>query len=171
MINYWKQTLSLVIILYPILFGCATDSPSASIEVILQEELTPFPNNWIEITPGIAASSLKVHGFKLYEEKRYDQALIIFDEIPVNEMDEGVPFFRANILLALDQYEAAQNAFQAIDANSPFYKESLWYQILLLLRQNQIKQAHTLIDNYQDLGFDFKKEEINNLQQLVKSLY
>ena len=150
-------------ILVAFVLGCS----NLDWQTIVNEELIPYPNDWLDIQSGIAAPNLKTQAFKLYEEGRYDQALILFDEMPYHQRDEGYSFFRAQTLLALQQYDNAQTTLTQIAQENPYYLQALWYQILLSLQKGKIMDGKLRLETYLQLKPSFKLEEA---QELLGSL-
>jgi tetratricopeptide (TPR) repeat protein len=126
-------------------FSCEKTPKDTS--TTISDHFTPYPNEVATIESGVAPSTMAGQAMKLYEEERYDQAIILFNELI---QSEGSPekryswvFYKGNAEMAQDQYQNALSTFSYLPADHPLYEDAQWYRGLLLLQLNQIKEAKT----------------------------
>ncbi len=136
---------------------------------ILEENLVAYPNEYLRIDPKISSQTILQQAFRLYEERRYDQALILFDEYLSGKSDEDVLFYRSNTLFSLGQFDLAAQGFKKISAASRYYHPSLWYRALLLLKGGDREAAKKLLENYLSLSTTYKRREAKQLLNRLQS--
>ena len=149
-----------------LVLGCSND-PTRNIEAFIHEELVPYPNDYLKIAPNLAASTFKEQTFKLYDQGRFDQALILFDELPQYDLDESTAFFRANALIAQQQYDLALPILSGISAKSEYYLQAQWYQILLHLKKEEYQIAKKKLENFKQIQGAFKTAPTKELSFIL----
>lgn len=100
---------------------------------LFKQFFVPHENDVVKIADGFAAQGLREQAFRLYDQKRYHQALILFDELSRGQSDAEIGFFKGNILLALGQYQNAYSNFQQIPTGDKRYAAARWYSALASL--------------------------------------
>ncbi len=140
-------------------------SAAGRIEPSFEALFEPHPNDYLKLPPNRAPTNLTEQAFRLYSEERYDQALILFDQIPYHPKSEDIQLFRACALLVQEQFQPAMESLKKISSNSDYYHPALWYQILIYLQLEQENQAKKLLTNYLSLQPTFKREEALALQK------
>jgi len=130
-----------------LLTSCQSPPPDTS--TVLQDHFTPYPNKVLTIDYSRAASRMEDQAMRLYEQERYDQAVILFNELIQQETSvEGRynwVFYKGNAQLAQGSVEAARATFSYIPENEKLYPESLWCQALCLLHLNRLEEARQLL--------------------------
>lgn len=117
------------ILIFPFLKSAEPPVPAE----LFKQFFVPHENDVVRIEAGFAAQGLREQAFRLYDQKRYHQALILFDELLQAQSDAEIVFFKGNILLALGQYQNAYSNFQQIPANDKRYAAAQWYTALASL--------------------------------------
>ncbi len=138
-------------------------------ELDIDQLYVPHKNDRIKIVKGRAATNITEQAFKLYEEGRYDQALILFDELLKEKKDNNLEFYRANTLFAMQQYQVALEDFRKIPVESDYYPSALWYQALILLKLNKGNEAEASVELLQTEYPAFKNEEAALLLRYIRN--
>lgn len=98
----------------------------------------------------MAAQRLREQAFRLYDEQRYDQALVLFDELLKGQKDPELLFFTGNTLLVLGQYQNALRTFQEVPQGHDRFLSSQWYAGLASLQLEQVDQAKAHLQGVAD---------------------
>lgn len=135
-----------VLLLFTVIFilpSCV--ETERDISSVIQDHFLPYPNEIATIEKGVAPNTMAGQAMKLYEEKRYDQAIILFNELiqieGTTEKRYSWIFYKANAELAQGQYQNALKTFSYLPSGHILFEESQWYIGLISLQQGQITQA------------------------------
>jgi tetratricopeptide (TPR) repeat protein len=92
-----------------------------------------------------------------YNGKQYAHALMILKQIPDNQFNPRISFFKAICFLYLDELKAAVASLDQIIAtmDPSYYDEAIYYKAIALLRMGKKKSA---------------KEQLNNLSEMFSPL-
>ncbi len=124
-------------------------SPQADTSAVLEDYFQPYPNKVLAIDSSVAATTLEDQALRLYEQKRYDQAIVLFDELIQTEsrVEERYTwlFYKGNAQLAQGQLEKAIDTFDYLPADHPLYEDSRWYMALALLQLDRQEEAREVL--------------------------
>ncbi len=139
--RFYLYSLGFGIIL--LLFNC--NNSSTNPPFVIQDHFSPFPNEITATESGVAPSTMAGQAMKLYEEGRYDQAIILFNELiqvegSVEQRYSWI-FYKGNAEMAQGQLQNALTTFSYLPGDHPLYEESQWYRGLLFLQLGQSKEA------------------------------
>lgn len=119
----------------------------------------PYPN--IE-NPQERGEETFDSAFLYYEASRYQEALKFLEKRKGN----AARFYSGQCYLALEDYAAARNAFQSVDADDPTYGTvSVWYLALTELQLQNPDRAKELLQN-----FAIKPDYQEKAARLLKAL-
>ena len=139
------STVLLLSTFYFLLLLPSCQPPELDTSSVIQDYFTPYPNEVVLVKKGAAPSTMAGQAMKLYEEGRYDQAIILFNELV--QIEGSVEkryswiFYKGNAELAQNQYQKALTTFSYLPSDHPLYKDSRWYVSLIYLQLGQIKEA------------------------------
>ena len=163
-----RKAFPYTIFTFLLIFSC--QNPEADTSTIIQDYFQPYPNEMIAINSSAAASSMGDQAMRLYEEQRYDQAIILFNELiqiegSVEKRYSWI-FYKGNAQMAQGQLEEALTNFGYLPAGHPFFEEGLWLQGLIYLQQNQKEKAKMV---FREL--DQTSPRYSESQALLKRLF
>ncbi len=151
-----------------LIFSC--QSPPADTSTIIEDYFQPFPNQIVNINSAAAASSMGDQAMRLYEEGRYDQAIILFNELI---QIEGAPaksyswiFYKGNAELAQGQLDNALKSFAYIPSDHPNHQDAQWLNSLIFLQKGEKERAKSLLKLIQQ---DHPKQA--QVQSILKSFF
>ncbi len=129
------NSIGLYTLLVILLFSTACQSSEqVDANELFKQYFLPAQNDVINTAEGAAAQQLHEQAFRLYDQERYHQALLLFDEVLRVDKNQDILFFKANTLLVLGQYQSAYQFFMEIPADSQRYMDSQWYAALSAMR-------------------------------------
>ncbi len=133
----------LCVVISVLLAACAS-SEQLDTNELFKQYFQPAKNDVVNTIDGAAAQQLHEQAFRLYDQERYHQALLLFDEVLRVDENPDFLFFKANTLLVLGQYQSAYQAFTAVPAQNKRYTDSQWYAALaaMMLGNNENSQQH-----------------------------
>lgn len=134
---------SLCVVISILLAACASSEQQDTNE-LFKQYFQPAKNDVVNTMDGAAAQQLHEQAFRLYDQERYHQALLLFDEVLRVDKNPDFVFFKANTLLILGQYQSAYQSFVAVSAEHKRYAESQWYAALaaMMLGNNENSLQH-----------------------------
>ena len=141
-LHWGTKLLSLVLLVVTFNWSC-TSANSGDHHELFQEFFKPTDNDVVKTDAGAAAQRLNEQAFRLYDQQRYDQALILFDELLKGQKTPDLLFFKGNTLLILGQYQAALDVFLEIPEEHRRFGDSQWYAGLASMKLEQVDQAKT----------------------------
>jgi tetratricopeptide (TPR) repeat protein len=155
-----KLSTSILFFFILLFFSCC-ENKNIDTSSIIADHFTPYPNEVATTESGVAPSTLAGQAMTLYEEERYDQAIILFNELI---QAEGSPekryswiFYKANAELAQGQYQNALSTFSYLPSDHPLYEDAQWYRGLVLLQLNQRKEAKTAFQQIKKAHFRYQE--------------
>lgn len=133
----------LCVVLSVLLAACAS-SEQIDTHELFKQYFQPAKNDVVNTMDGAAAQQLHEQAFRLYDQERYHQALLLFDEVLRVDKNPDFLFFKANTLLVLGQYQSAYQSFVAVPAENQRYADSQWYAALaaMMLDNNENSLQH-----------------------------
>ena len=138
---HWETKLLSIVLLVASLTWSCSSATSADYHELFKEYFVPAENDLVKTDAGAAAQRLNEQAFRLYDQQRYDQALILFDELLKGQKTPDLLFFKGNTLLTLGQYQAALEIFLQVPEDHQRFSDSQWYAGLASLRMDRITQA------------------------------
>ncbi len=138
---HWETKLLSIVLLVTSLTWSCSSATSADHHELFKEYFTPTENDLVKTDSGEAAQRLNEQAFRLYDQQRYDQALILFDELLKGEKTPDLLFFKGNTLLTLGQFQVALDVFLEVPEDHERFADSQWYAGLASLRMDRITQA------------------------------
>jgi len=133
----------LCVVISVLLAACAS-SEQLDTNELFKQYFQPAKNDVVNTMDGAAAQQLHEQAFRLYDQERYHQALLLFDEVLRVDKNADFLFFKANTLLMLRQYQSAYQAFAAVPVENQRYADSQWYAALaaMMLGDNENSLRH-----------------------------
>lgn len=122
---------------------------SVSGETLYADNYEPYPSNVLaSITRGDSGMTLQQQAVQAYENGRYEKAIPMLEEILNKEPENagwqlvlGICYLENN-----DAEEAEKTLLKAAqNPNSLFYQQAQWYLALTYLKQNNKKQAASVL--------------------------
>ncbi len=107
--------------------------------------------------------------FELYEQKKYKEASIKFDEILTQDPDNTfINFYSAISDLEIGNVNVASKKFQSIinDRDNLFVQQSEWYLSLCHIKQNQTDEAVKILKRIIEREGYYKKQAENLLAEI-----
>lgn len=169
-LSYYRwvsKTLPLLLFTSFLLWSCSATTET-DLQQLFKENFSPAKNNLVKTDTGMAAQRLREQAFRLYDEQRYDQALILFDELRKGQEDPGLLFFTGNTLLVLGQYQNAQRTFQEVPEEHPRFLSSQWYAGLASLQLGQSEQAQLHLKRVADSTSGNYRNKARQLLRLLE---
>ena len=109
-------------------------------------------------------ANLEEVAFSLYDTKQYNSAIEAFNELPNSDRIE---FYKANALIANEQYDKAVIILETLISKSTLYTEAAkWYLALTYLGNKNENAARTLLDDISNSDSFFK----SLADEVIKSL-
>ncbi len=139
-LNWEAKLLPVFLFVFSLTWSCST-ADSADHHELFKEHFTPTKNDIVKTDAGAAAQRLNEQAFRLYDQQRYDQALILFDELLKGQKAPDLLFFKGNTLLTLGQYQAALDVFLEVPEEHQRFADSQWYAGLASLKLERFTQA------------------------------
>lgn len=147
-IDFLYNSIGLYTLLAVLLLSAACQSSDpVDTNELFKEYFLPAPNNIINTAEGAAAQQLHEQAFRLYDQERYHQALLLFDEVLRVDKNLDILFFKANTLLVLGQYQSAYQVFMEIPTDSQRYIDSQWYAALAAMMTGDNKNSRQHLEN------------------------
>lgn len=137
----WESNVLPVLFIVALLIWSCSSSEGADHHELFKEYFSPTSNDLVKTNTGEATQRLNEQAFRLYDQQRYDQALILFDELLKGQKDPNLLFYKGNTLLILGQYQSALQIFQTMPEGHGRYLSSQWYAGLASLKLGQLTQA------------------------------
>ena len=162
----WASTPLLSYFILVLLIWSCSASSRVDHQQLFKQYFSPTENDWIKTNAGQAAQRLQEQAFRLYDEQRYDQALILFDELLKGQRDPNLLFFTGNTLLVLGQYQNALRIFQEVPEGHDRFVASQWYAGLASMQLEQIAQAKLHLErvaNSEENGYRTKARQLLQL--------
>lgn len=138
---HWETKLLYIFLLIASLTWSCSSANSADHDELFKAYFSPTENDLVKTDSGAAAQRLNEQAFRLYDQQRYDQALILFDELLKGQQAPDLLFFKGNTLLTLGQFQAALDVFLKVPEDHRRFADSQWYAGLASLRMDRITQA------------------------------
>jgi predicted Zn-dependent protease len=139
-----RSNIPVIILILLSAFSCRRAQPVDS-ETLFERYFQPYPNEIEKVQEGFAAASIRGQAFRLYDEGRFDQAKVLFEELLRESTDYDVVFYLANTQLALGDPGQARRLLSAIPAGHRYYASGQWYLALALLKSKQEEEARTVL--------------------------
>lgn len=127
-----------------ILLAACASSEQIDTHELFKQYFQPAKNDVVNTMEGAAAQQLHEQAFRLYDQERYHQALLLFDEVLRVDKKPDFLFFKANTLLVLGQYQSAYQSFVTVPVEDQRYADSQWYAALaaMMLGNNEQSLQH-----------------------------
>ena len=136
--NSWQIAASLIILLGTSLLFLF-NSQSSSMEELYASNFEPYRNIMQPIVRGEHKDDIQSKAFEAYETKDYENAILHFNEILKEEPNATISFYKANLLLQLNNTDEAITILEANVKNSDTLQDrNLWYLALAYLKDNNI---------------------------------
>lgn len=119
--------------------------PPADPSALFDRYFRPAEYQQTQLPPGMVAQTLRQQAFRLYREGRYDQALILFNELLRPGDDPELLFFRANTQLSLGEPAPAVADLNKIPQTHDLFPFAQWYLALALLKNNDAAGARAIL--------------------------
>lgn len=133
------------LIVFSFFFAFACQPSEKDTSSVIQDHFTLYPNKAAAVESGVAPSTMVGQAMKLYQEGRYDQAVILFNELIQTEGNVEKRyswiFYKGNAEMAQGQLQNALTTFSYLPGDHPLYEDSQWYRGLLFLQLDQRKKA------------------------------
>ncbi len=170
MIRYLDKIIVLRPFTFYLILLASCQSPEADTSTVLEDYFQPYPNKVLTIDSSIAATTLAGQALRLYEQKRYDQAVVLFDElIQVERQVEARYrwlFYKGNAQLGQGQLEKALDTFSYIPGTHPLYEDSRWYMALAFLQMDNKNAAREAL---QEISSQHEKYEMG--RRLIRTFF
>jgi len=128
------------------------------------EYYEPYPNVYAPITrDGDSLSDLE-ETFAQYEQGEYKKALKSFDqELKVDE-NQDILFYKAITLIQLKKLSEAEDILSSIRIEETnYHPQILWYESLLLIKNDQLEKAKSKLTQLDDLKSGYKTQTVKEL--------
>lgn len=164
---HWEtKLLSLALLVITYNWSC-TSTNSADHHELFKTFFKPMDNDVVKTDVGAAAQRLNQQAFRLYDQQRYDQALILFDELLKGQKATDLLFFKGNTLLILGQYQAALDVFLEIPKDDKRFGDSQWYAGLASMKLEQVDQAKVHLNQAATSGEGAYRAKAKQLLRLL----
>lgn len=105
--------------------------------------------------------------FDFYDRGDYEQAILILQKLPSEEVTESSDFIYANALQAEKKYEEAEEIYARIIENNSIYKVgSQWYLALCKLALHKVKDAKVILEDVKHTNSSYASNAKSLLQEL-----
>ena len=138
---HWETKLLCIILLVVSFSWSCASSNDTDYHELFKEHFNPSENDLVKTDAGEAAQRLNEQAFRLYDQQRYDQALILFDELLKGQKAPDLLFYKGNTLLTLGQYQAALDVFLEVPEDHKRFADSQWYAGLASIKLELVTQA------------------------------
>ena len=102
----------------------------------------PFDSPGSGLTRGNNEVTLKANAYDAYDNGRYTEAIILFNQILTKNDDPIIHLCLGNAQLKLGKYAEAEHTFNHLLAeHSDLLTQAKWYLALTLLKQNKMERA------------------------------
>ena len=91
---HWETKLLFIVLLVASLTWSCSSATNADNHELFKEYFAPAENDLVKTDSGAAAQRLNEQAFRLYDQQRYDQALILFDELLKGQKTPDLLFFK-----------------------------------------------------------------------------
>lgn len=136
------------LLIFSLLFSfqaCEKKTSTDFIGKYFEPSSNPYPSG----DPEFAASNIRQQAVRLYQQKNYEQAIVLFDVILPNSLDDKERmmwlFYKANAQLATQQVDNAQQTLEYIDENSSLFNDRQWLMALIYAQKGSRKKANALL--------------------------
>lgn len=132
-------------------------------DALFVDNFSPYRNVVHPIVRGEISNDIKTKAFTAYETKNYEEALSYFDTILNNDEDATILFYKANVLMQLEEYKKAI----AILSNNTSIEKNLiakqeWFLALAYIKTNDTQNAIATLKKLIALD-SYKKETATKL--------
>ncbi len=143
------------------------DGSSSKYEDLYAANFLEYPNTVFTITRSDANESLEREAFVAYESGKYTVAIEKFNQIPSEEQQPYIDFYRAQSYLNSGAYDQAKEYFKkTIAKTDAFVAESHWYLAMIALKEEDKTSAIADLKKLTE-GYDYNKKRA---LELLKNL-
>ena len=143
------------------------NSPDMSTEQLYAANFAPYENVVHPIERGEKLEDLKTKAFLAYEDGDYPLALELFKELQAQHADPYIDFYKAIILMQLNQHEEAIPLLKGYIENDGQLKDrATWYLALAHLKIGDTSEVRAVLEKLVQMG-TFKTKDA---EKLLKSL-
>lgn len=111
-------------------------------EELYRAHFVPYPNVVAPINPEVPAGarSLRERAYQAYESYDYGQADILLGKLPASDTTQ---FYRGMIAMIKDRFAQARSLLAPLakEEGVAFHEAAEWYEVLLLLREEDLEKA------------------------------
>ena len=134
---------------------------SLSNDTLFAQYFEPYRNITQPVVRSDAQESIKEAAFHAYENGQFQKALNLFDQVLLNKEEANILFYKANVLLSLNQPKMAVPILQQdISVIDSFSEKRYWYLALSYLKLNQIEKSKETLQILLDIpNSEYKKKE------------
>lgn len=138
-------------------------------EKLYVENFEPYRNVVQPIVRSETRTDIKTKAFAAYETKNYEDALDYFDTMLNQKYDATISFYKANILLQLnDQKQAINILSKNLKVTDSLIDKHQWYLALAYLKNNDLDKAKNQLNDLIASPSTFKKEDAKYLLKKLK---
>lgn len=132
---------------------------TASPKQLYSENFSPYRNVINPIVRGENSDNIEFKAFLNYENKRFAEAIPLFDSAYSETKKSHLLFYKANCLLAINKPNKALNVLKKyIENDDAFIDKAYWYIALTHLKLNNTEEAKAYLEKV--ISFNtYKKEE------------
>ena len=141
---------SLVLLIVTSLLLLFDGSKSIDYQAVYNQFYSPVPYNSTTRTAGAEEENLIDAAYGLYHDKRYSEALELFNMIPEPVPNPAQYLYKGITVMELERYQEAISLFSQLESNPVFKHYGMWYTGLCYLaledEQNARSTFKTIIE-------------------------
>lgn len=164
----WKQWLAaaaILLLLVTAYFVLRPGSPSP--DLIYASHFEPYEPDWTSRGDAPALSLQQVK--QLYENKQYENLLLLLDESTLQKGPDNVKItmLKGIAQLETNQYQAARQSFENVTKNAILRPTAQWYIALSYLKENKVSRAKELLAPFaKNANSGYHREALEILEEL-----
>ena len=124
------------------------NNPNIDNQAIYEKYYSPYEISVTYRSGNTEMDRLLFNAFEHYEEKDYEQALVLFEKVlQSREKDMAANLYSGISYMEEERYQKAETSFNKIISNNNnlFIEQAKWYLALCYLKTEKIKDAHVIL--------------------------
>lgn len=144
-------------------------NPDLNSVVAFEKYYTPYEVSVTYRSGNEAVDRILINALEKYEDKDYEQALVLFEEVlEYRQKDMAVNLYSGISYMEEEKYQKAANSFNSIIANNDnlFIEQAKWYLAMCYLRTEKTEKAKLVLNQIINEDSYYKDKAIKLLKDL-----
>ncbi|MCB2196650.1 MAG: tetratricopeptide repeat protein [Bacteroidetes bacterium] len=144
-------------------------NPSMDSELVFEKYYQPYEVTVTYRSGNTEVDRLLLNALEFYEEKDYNQALVLFEEILANrKKDMAISLYSGISYMEEEKYQKATTSFNDIisDNDNLFIEQARWYLSMCYLKTEQLDKAEDALQQIIKQESYYKEQALKVLKDL-----